>query len=817
MKLTPKFAFSVSLIITTSLIYVLNRPFGKVPALGKFFSPQHGFWQQAESFNSNYNDHLKIKGLNGEVSVYFDERLVPHIYADNQSDAVFVQGYLHAKFRLWQMEFQTHAAAGRVSEIVGKIALDYDRQQRRMGMVFAAENMLKVMEEDPLTKTMCDAYTAGVNAYIDGLTEADLPIEYKLLSYRPERWSNLKIALFVKAMAKDLSGKSDDLEHTLALSVFSDEEMKILFPDIETSLDPIIPSGTPFTPATVIPVKPAGADTEYLVQKKNTVALMTDKPHAHNGSNNWVVGGSKTKSGFPLLCNDPHLKLNLPSVWYEMEMSGPDINVYGSSFPGIPGIVIGFNDYIAWGVTNSERDVMDFYEIKFKDQLRREYWFNNEWKKAKRRIEQIRVKGEDVVLDTVSYTVFGPVMFDERFRGKNTGGKNIAVRWKAHDPSNEAKAFWLLNHARNYDEFENAISYFQCPGQSFVFASKTGDIALKQQGAFPAKWERQGLYVMPGFDSSYMWQGLIPEQDNPQELNPLRDYVASGNQRPVDETYPYYIPGGYYLYRGLTINRILNDLTRVDVREMMKLQNNNFNPLAAAALPHMLRGIEKADIFGEARGYLDTLKTWDYYNNSNTVAPTLFMHWYDSIEAMVWDDELGPLREKGVYPIESTLIEAYLTDSTFRYIDNIYTPAKETWSELVEVSFRKLMPVINNLNDKNKLRWADFKNTTLYHLLGKSMMPFAAQHLQIGGGTHVINAVQHDHGPSWKMIVDLSGETSSAYVVYPGGQNGNPGSRYYNQFVNTWTNGKYYKAWVFKKGMEDDPEIKWEMKFKPSS
>ena len=420
-------------------------------------------------------------------------------------------------------------------------------------------------------------------------------------------------------------------------------------------------------------------------------------------------------------------------------------------------------------------------------------------------------------MDTVAYTVFGPVIFDHSFDGKNAGGKNIAVRWKAHDPSNEAKAFWLLNHAHNYEDFENAINYFECPGQSFVFASKTGDIALKQQGAFPAKWERQGLYVMPGFDSSYMWQGLIPQLDNPQEFNPVRGYVASGNQRPVDENYPYYIPGGYYLYRGLTINRILDELIDADAKDMMQMQNNNFNPLAAAALPHLLRVMDKADVFGEARGYIDTLKNWDLKNNANTIAPTLFTHWYDTLEAMVWDDEFGALKEKGLYPIESTLIEAYEKDSNFKYFDNILTPTKETWKELVESSFRKLLPVIDSLNNKNKLRWADYKNTTLYHLLGKSMMPFAAQHLPIGGGKHIINAAQHDHGSSWKMIVDLSGETSSAYVVYPGGQNGNPGSRYYNDFVNTWANGKYYKAWVFKKGMENNPEIKWKMTFKPAS
>jgi penicillin amidase len=776
--------FLLVMMITTSLAYILNTRFDKIPALGKFFSPQHGFWQQAEPYHYDYNQSLKLPGLKGEVNVYFDERLVPHIYADNQEDAVFVQGYLHAKFRLWQMEFQTHAAAGRISEIVGDVAMNYDRQQRRMGMVYAAENMLKEMEADPLTQSLCNAYTAGVNSYIDQLSEADLPIEYKLLGYQPERWSNLKIALFVKAMSKDLSAKTDDLENTMALSVFSDEQIKFLFPDIEKALDPIVPKGTVFAPATVIPVKPANADSLYLRKYDTALSLLKDKPHPDNGSNNWAVSGSKTKSGAPLLCNDPHLKINLPSVWFEMQMSGP----------------------------NSERDVMDFYEIRFRDNTRKEYWFNNEWKKAERRVEQIGIKGGQIFYDTVAYTVFGPVIFDESFKGEKSNGKSIAVRWKAHDPSNEAKCFWLINHARNYDEFENAIKYFQCPGQNFVFASRSGDIAIRQQGSFPAKWDRQGLYVMPGTDSSYMWQGTIPQQDNPHQYNPERGFVASGNQRPVDSAYPYYIPGGYYLYRGITINRLLSGMTNADVGSMMRLQNENYNPLAAAALPHLLRAMEKTAVDGEARAYLDSLKNWNLKNDANTIAPTLFTHWYDSLEAAVWDDEIGSLKEKGFYPVASTLIEAYEKDSAFKYIDNIHTPNKETWEDVVAHSFRKILPGIDSLKQKNTLSWADYKNTTLYHLLGKTMMPFAKPHLPIGGGKHIINAAQHDHGSSWKMIVDLSGDIS-AYVVYPGGQNGNPGSRYYDQFAQTWANGRYYKAWVYKKGMENDAKVKWTMRF----
>ncbi|MEN9525856.1 MAG: hypothetical protein RLZZ256_1240, partial [Bacteroidota bacterium] len=233
-------------------------------------------------------------------------------------------------------------------------------------------------------------------------------------------------------------------------------------------------------------------------------------PDPSNGSNNWVLAGSKTRSGAPILCNDPHLELSLPSIWYEMQLQGPNSNVYGVSLPGSPYVIIGFNDSIAWGVTNSQRDVKDYYRIKFKDDSRTEYWFDGQWRKSKIRIEAIEVKGKGTIYDTVAYTIMGPVMFDASFTDTLAKGENLAVRWTGHDASNEGRTFYQLNRAKNYDEYEAAIQHFACPGQNFVFASKTGDIAIWQQGKFPARWPDQGLYIMPGEDSTFFWQGYIP-------------------------------------------------------------------------------------------------------------------------------------------------------------------------------------------------------------------------------------------------------------------------------------------------------------------
>jgi len=518
MRLIP---FAVSVVITTGLIYALNRPWGeKVPMpLGKFLSPQFGFWQNAESSDKNFDADLSFSDLKGKAEVYFDERLVPHVFAENDEDLYFIQGYLHAKFRLFQMDLQTRAAAGRASEIAGPKAVEYDKKKRRLGMVFAAENALKEIEKDPQSKAAFDAYTKGVNAYIESLSESTLPIEYKLLNFKPEKWSNLRTALLLKMMAEMLASDTEnDLGYTEAKSVFSEEDLKKIYPQVPDSLLPIIPKGTVFDKPATISIPPATADSLYFKTKDLVAEKEIDRQDPNNGSNNWVVAGGKTQSGAPILCNDPHLELSLPSIWYEIQLETPTCNTYGVSLPGSPFIIIGFNDSIAWGVTNAQRDVKDYYEIKFKDNTKKEYWFNGEWKQTSLRIEDIKVKGGATVHDTVAYTIFGPVMYDQSFTDvkaqiftdHSSTKRNLAVRWIAHDPSNEGMTFYKLNRAKNYSDYQHAIETFECPAQNFVFAAKNGDIAIWQQGKFPNRWDRQGLYVMPGEDSSYMWQSFIP-------------------------------------------------------------------------------------------------------------------------------------------------------------------------------------------------------------------------------------------------------------------------------------------------------------------
>ncbi|HLY68397.1 MAG TPA: penicillin acylase family protein, partial [Puia sp.] len=313
MKIIP---FFIYLIITAGLTFSLNRQWGSIPPIGKFISPQQGFWQNADALDKDYDADLKFPGLRDNVQVYIDERLVPHVFANNESDAYFIQGYLHAKFRLWQMEFEVYAASGRISELIGEKALNFDRGKRRLGMVYAAEKSLKEMEADSITKYECDAYTAGVNAYIDNLKESELPVEYKLLNYNPEHWTNLKTALFLKYMSLDLAGSENDFEYNNAKNHFGLSDFQKLYPYLQDSLDPIVPKGTVY-PAPGIAVKiPPTADSLYFA-KTDSTDVFESKPDKRNGSNNWAVSGKKTKSGRPILCNDPHLGLNFPSLWFE--------------------------------------------------------------------------------------------------------------------------------------------------------------------------------------------------------------------------------------------------------------------------------------------------------------------------------------------------------------------------------------------------------------------------------------------------------------------------------------------------------------------
>ena len=323
-----------------------------LPALGRFISPFQGIWQSVTPDNASYD----LKGqTSGNVRILFDERDVPHIYADNLEDALFAQGYLHAANRLFSMDISTRAASGRLSEIIGQRTIALDRKARERGYEWSATEKAKHWNDHEGNKAIMDAYVNGVNAYVQSIDYKHWPMEYKILSHDPVQWTSVHSALTLTNMAIALCIGEDDLEYSTARAKLSAEDYAFLFPDHNPKESPIIPSEKTWDFTAQGSSAPVQSLPNALPEDKTEDERQKDL----NGSNNWAVAGSKTAHGFPILANDPHLGLTLPNIWYEMEIHTPEMSVHGVSLPGLPFIVIGFNENIAWGSTNSGQDVLD--------------------------------------------------------------------------------------------------------------------------------------------------------------------------------------------------------------------------------------------------------------------------------------------------------------------------------------------------------------------------------------------------------------------------------------------------------------------------
>lgn len=778
------FKFVLSLALTLLGVYAGSRQWGTLPAIGAFMSPQTGFWQN--DVTESPADTATIPGLKEAVTVHYDTELIPHVFAQNDYDLYLTQGYLTAKHRLWQMEFQTYAAAGRLSEIIGSKAIEYDRGQRRKGMVFGAQNAITEMLKDPILAERLEAYSAGVNAFVESLSPSDYPVEYKLLNYAPEAWTPMKSALLLMYMTDMLAGADDDLENTNFVSLFGREAFDLLFPDFIADQDPVIPQERDWSTL--------GAVNRPSVPKENTALVQTsnllEKPDRDNGSNNWAVSAERSVSGNPLLANDPHLGLNLPSIWYVMQLSTPDHNVMGATLPGALGVIIGFNEHIAWGVTNATRDVKDWYRIEFEEGSKKRYRYGDQWRDTQVVVETITVKNAATVLDTVLYTHYGPITYDDTFKGN--GREHLAMKWTGHLPNTNQNTFLNLNRAKNYDEYLAAISTYTAPAQNFIFASKDNDIALWIQGKIANKYDEQGKFILDGTNPENEWQSFIPQPHNAHVLNPDRGFVSSANQHPTDQAYPYYVyDSSYETYRNRVINDFFRSKEQFSVQDFKDLHNNNYNLKAAESLPTLIELIESGPaLSGTAEGYLNTLKSWDYYNHTDSLGASIFEALWNSYYRMVWDE----LKESNLalhLPDSYQTISLTKSDPNHNFFDLQSTAETESAAELARLAFNEATTQLDEwVKTGNSLDWATYKGTYAGHLL-QALPAFSRFDIPIGGNRSIVNATSKNHGPSWRMIVEL-GEETTAIGVYPGGQSGNPGSRYYDSMIDTWAAGEYY-------------------------
>ncbi len=727
---------------------------------------------------------LAVPGLRAPVEVIRDRWGVPHIFAKNTPDLFFTQGYVQAQDRLWQMEFFRRTASGRLAEIFGEVTptgesiLDTDRFLRTIGLRRAAEAEWRTL--NPETKGALEAYAAGVNAFV-AQRRSVLPIEFALFQVQPEPWTPVDSLAFGKLMAWFLSGhwKSELLRAHL-VSRYGVEGVRMLMP--------------PY-PATAPVIVPQEAD----YQSWNGAALLRllamGPAISGVGSNNWVVSGTRTATGGPLLANDPHLDAQMPSVWYEMHLIGGPYNVIGSTFPGTPGVVIGHNEQIAWGVTAASADVQDLYIERFDPINPIRYQYRDQWPSATVVREEIKVKGrQDPVVETVRITRHGPII-NNVVEGL---GAFLALRWTGLEPGTLFAAVLRLDRARSWNEFRDALRLWTVPALNFVYADRRGNIGYQLPGRIPIRAKGDGLLPVPGWTGEYEWVGEIPFVRLPSVLNPSRGYIVTANNRIVPDSYPYLIskdwdPG----FRAKRVETLLATSARVTATEMQKIQ------LDVTSLPGQatVRALNRISLTQEpAAGLLAELRAWDGELRPDSRAGAIYEAFRLALVPLVFEDRLGAdlykrYRERPnawQLALQRLLSEPsspwWSPDGRDRMVAKALNQAHKTLT-------RRLGP------DRSQWSWGRLHGMRFIHPIGRIQVLgwiFNATAPPTGGDLYTVNIGGFDAETfdqvlvaSYRQIIDVANWDRSV-AMHTTGQSGLPFHPHYRDFVPLWATGRYH-------------------------
>ena len=743
---------------------------------------------------------LRLAGLSAQVEVQRDRYGIPHIYARSLEDAVFGLGFVHAQDRLWQMEMNRRLAAGRMAEILGPAALETDRFLRTLGVRRAAEANLLQLE--PETRKLLDAYAAGVNAFL--ATDPVLPVEFLLTGAHPEPWTPLDSAAWIKMMAWDLGGnwRSELLRMRLAKT--------LPMPRIHEFVSPY--PGEPPPQIADLKTLYAPLEREEVQLAEEAAQLLASAPGAAEGplgSNNWVVAGAHSATGKPLLANDPHLGLTAPPVWYFAHLSAPGINVIGATLPGVPAVVLGRNDRIAWGFTNTGPDVQDLFIEKLDSAGG---YVTPEGPRAFTRIEEtIRVKGHSDETLQIRISRHGPVISDvsRLAQAQTPRGYVLAFSWTAlAEDDRTLQAAYRIARAGDWPQFLAAARDFHVPQQNMVFADVEGNIGFIAAGRVPVRKpenDLKGLAPAPGWDARYDWAGWVPFEELPQTYNPAGGRLWSANEKITPPGYAHLISSEWAPpFRADRIAELLQATPKHSVASFARMQSDVVSPPMRAALPRLLETKPRS---AEARQALESLRRWDGTMSADRPEPVIAWAWWREFTRALYDDELGDVfrAQWGPRAVFVSNVLARNGDHE-RWCDDIRTAPVETCDELLATSLDKALADLRLRfgTDPSAWRWGGA------HYARHEHRPFGRQPLlarwfdirvPTPGDTYTVNAGRLDffdedrpfanrHAASLRAIYDLSDPQKSVFI-HSGGQSGNVLSPHYSAFTQAWAKGEY--------------------------
>ncbi|MHA1279130.1 MAG: penicillin acylase family protein [Candidatus Helarchaeota archaeon] len=830
-KLKEIIAASVTILILVSFI---------ITNIGTLLSPIGGIWNS--STQANYPKYMEIKdsSLESQVTVYRDLMGIPHIYAASEADFAFAIGYVQAQDRLFSIDIQLRFVKGRVAELIGEEFIGYDMEARLLGFERLGNQMWAELQNssDPdatniifLMERFCD----GLNRYVSDITPNKLPMEYLYLGIKPTTFTPQDVCSFASYMSYMLSFTAHDLQVTMLADALGKKTLFNLMPYELFPFDvPVIPNFSAPTDTGAPLVKTMSESGENLSLKAQLANLTLSKmgnlvswvEEFGGCSNNWVVNGSLTTTGYPILSGDPHLMYMLPSIWWEFHyvntMTGESL--YGVAFPGTPICEIGANNFIAWSATITAVDCTDFYVETLRND-NTEYLFNNtEWRKIRQETEIIKVKGGSDVVYTINFTKHDYVKDDFWCPIYSTYQENaVSVKWTGFDADpGLIFAFWKMAHSRNITDFQNALRYHTCPGQNFVFGSVYGDIAMFPTAKYPIRNATgsimdgdgyyKGILLLNGSNGEDEWTGYIPFEWIPQKINPDQMYLLSANQRTVNtsEYQRYYLAWRQAEgYRARAIDRYLKNanLHSITVEDMQRLQADVFDVSASVFIPKLLDAAYT--YYGNIADpwlnqTIELLTAWNLtgtYADRAEVAPTIWDEFIDQYLEETFNDEWT---DAGIATERKPQIPAleYLTvyNATSHWFNDTHTSQTENASDIMLRALNLSIASLRNElgDDITNWKWGSIHQIDIEYLMG--VIPqFSIPKYPADGDRWTINvAGGHDvhAGPSMRMVIDFSNlaknETWIGYLSYPGGQSGNPLSSHFRDNFELWRQYQYH-------------------------